>query len=373
MIKLKEIIWEITPKCNKNCDYCGSKNILNSKPLRDSRLELIAENIIEYGVGEVTLSGGEPGTLNSNILLNIINMLKKGGVKVKAVTNSLLFNYQNIIDSLDAVGLSVNTEDDIQNLRNFANDYKDGYMGEDIFVINKNKTTAITNFGTHNIFYFDKIVNFLYDKEIKTWQIQLTMGKYQLNSEGIKYLWDKIEKERTDNFTIVLADNLQSEHECTAGIASCGISYKGEIIGCLSERSWNSGNFRNIYGLILEGKNDLKNIWEKEFKDCRFSDRCSCRSKIEYPKIIKRIDPINTKFKEIDINKRAFEPLEFPNQPRVVAYGVIPNQTLVYGVSSPSIMAYAVWTDWTDQGTNTSLNEISWDSISAISFYEGTD
>jgi len=28
-LQLKEILWEITNKCNKNCPYCGSKNINN--------------------------------------------------------------------------------------------------------------------------------------------------------------------------------------------------------------------------------------------------------------------------------------------------------------------------------------------------------
>lgn len=57
-IKLREIIWEITPKCNKNCDYCGSKSILKENPLDQSKLFEIAIQISKYNINEVTLSGG---------------------------------------------------------------------------------------------------------------------------------------------------------------------------------------------------------------------------------------------------------------------------------------------------------------------------
>ena len=30
MERPKEILWEFTLKCNKNCAYCGSKKLLNS-------------------------------------------------------------------------------------------------------------------------------------------------------------------------------------------------------------------------------------------------------------------------------------------------------------------------------------------------------
>jgi MoaA/NifB/PqqE/SkfB family radical SAM enzyme len=353
-VKLKEIIWEITPQCNKNCDYCGSKNILNDKPLNSTRLKNIATNIAKYHVEEITLSGGEPATINSELLFNILDILRRVDkkTKVKIVTNGLLYKHRNkLINSFDVIGLSINTEREISELK----------LPKDPFI--KDKTTIITNLGKHNIFEFNEILNFIISNDFKCWQVQLNQGKDQLNLEGIKYLYDKLETLGCDNTTselsIILADNLQKQHNCTAGIMSCGISYKGEVVGCISERAWNNGEFVKVYGTIGDKSSGfLQEIWENEFKDIRFGERRkSCRDCIEYPnkqKDTKQYPPINI-FYAVQSKPLKPEKLpQFPTNPQVFLYGVQqPPQVVVYGAFDRTTMLYGVGKEVTKDSTIT--------------------
>jgi MoaA/NifB/PqqE/SkfB family radical SAM enzyme len=370
-LKLRELVWEITPRCDKRCDYCGSANILDKEVSTDETIINIAKSIADYGVEEVTLSGGEPLTIKLGLLHEVIRILAAGNVKVKIITNGHLFshNFTLCIDdtfrkSVDAIGLSINTQIEIDIISEII---KDEQLQKDELLMSK--IVIITNFGTHNVFEFDKIFDFIKKYNFAGWQIQLTQGKYQLNAEGIKYLRDKIFKAKnpvdailaeTLKEKIVIGDNLQDYHECTAGILTCGITYKGEVVGCLSERSWCEGSFERVYGIIsnIKGlsKFSLKDIWEDKdkFKDIRFGERKSCRDCIEYP-LVESTKEIDGK---VTIYPEGEQPTEwvFPKKPfedTVIVYGVktIPTNPpinprdliLLYGVQKPIVMTYAVF------------------------------
>jgi len=267
ILKLEEILWEITPKCNKNCKYCGSKDITKNEPLSDDQVLKIAERIVEYKVNEVTLTGGEPSTLSDELLSQVIEILDNSGCKVKIISNGGIFDKFIPWDKVYCIGLSVN----------FPSDYKEDHVVTTTEYCDN--ITIVTNFGSHNIWEFDKLAEIA--KNFKLWQIQLTMGsEYQLLADGIKYLRDKIRSLK--NVSYVLADNLQSEHTCSAGIRSCSILYNGDVITCLSERSYNSTGLYTWGNLLKES---LANIWEPGFRNIRFGpcDRKCCRDFIEYP------------------------------------------------------------------------------------------
>lgn len=273
MLKLKEVLWEITPECNKNCSYCGSKDLQGKKPLADKDLKKIAKQLADYGVEEVTLTGGEPGVFAEKkpaVFNNIVRILRKANVKVKAVTNGklvLVDGVEETLSDLDVIGFSVNTLDD---------------TSEEYCCFDRSKHTMITNFGKHNIWDFDELAE--HAKIYRCWQIQLTMGENLLNPSGIKHLRSKIAECDTpdSNTTIVLADNLQVCHQCAAGIRSCSITYDGGVVACLSERSY--GGIQSVYGNLAD--RTLEDIWENEFKDVRFKEcRKCCRDFVEYPEI----------------------------------------------------------------------------------------
>ena len=264
-LQLKEILWEVTNKCDKNCDYCGSKEVIDKcGPLSDDSILHIAEEISKSSVSQVILTGGEPGCLSNKLFSNIISILKTSDIDIKVVTNGLVFNNNMLHDTIKTYGLSINTLQDIEDAKNI-----------ELYA----KTTIITNFGTHNIWDSKKIFEFA--TKYPLWQVQLTMGEYQLTADGIKFLREKIEEYRqTEKCTIVYADNLQYQHICTAGVKSCGITWDGNVVACLSERSYDKN--MKIYGNVL--KRSLIDIWYKEFVDIRFKcDRKCCRDYIEFP------------------------------------------------------------------------------------------
>jgi len=268
MLKLKDVIWELTLCCNKGCKYCGSKDVLrNENPSLEHMLH-IAKEIGSYGVEVATLSGGEPGGISSYNLNSVVDVLKSYNCDVRIITNGALFAYnKEALEKFSIIGLSINTPQDHLNPT---------YLPE----VPYSKIVMVTNFGTHNIWEFDKLAEIA--KSFKSWQIQLTTGsEFMLPPEGISYLRKKIRE--LEGVKYILADNLQDEHKCSAGIISCGITVDGDVIPCLSERT--SGSV-SVQGNLFQ--RSLKDIWETEFRDIRFGTEGwpkSCRNCVKYPKV----------------------------------------------------------------------------------------
>jgi organic radical activating enzyme len=330
VIELKEILWEITNKCSKNCEYCGSKNIINKENCNDKFdvIKVVLQRIIDfkqkYKENElsVVLTGGEPSEIDEETLEKVLVELKMAEIKTKILTNGKLFDVANIdiLYCTDVIGLSINTINDIKNISGVFRELID----------NQRKITIITNFGKHNVFDFEAISDFVVETNC-LWQMQLTMGEQQLNKSGISFLMDKVNKAKADGVNIILADNMNCG-KCVAGINSVGITYDGNIIGCLAERSF--CKIIDTYGNLLS--ETLINIWENEFKDIRFSNcRKCCKDMIDYDFNKKNAtetldEHIKIKFKrEFPIIRRS----DKINTPSIILYGVGESQTFVYGVS----------------------------------------
>lgn len=309
-LSLNEIIWEYTLKCDNNCAYCGSKDILNTKSdivnrkfVIDRMLHSI-ENMTD--ISELTLSGGEP-VLEDDFESTVLSIKEvRPDITLKVLTNNhldLLMNKKNeVIDAIDVIGISINTKEDIDNYNSIINNC---VLHNGIKKLEEDKKLSfITNFNTDNIWLFDDILELLghdlyYHRNYKMlWQVQLTVGYKDLPPAGITYLRNRCMNTK-GNVLSIMADNLVKEFDCPAGFSSCGILYNGDVIPCLSQRASNISE--DIQGNITS--HNLKDIWENEFKEYRFSE-CSkcCRDEIEYPddekldinKIIK--DEIHTPF-----------------------------------------------------------------------------
>jgi radical SAM protein with 4Fe4S-binding SPASM domain len=340
MLKLREVLWEITLKCDKNCKYCGSKDILRDINPTLEQLLHIAHKIGSYGVDVVTLTGGEPGSLRYSDLDSVIDTLKSYGCSVRVVTNGKIFkNNNDLLEKFDIIGLSINAPADY-----LSPSYLPG--------VPYNKITMITNFGTHNFWDFDKLSEIA--KSFGSWQIQLTTGEeFLLPPEGIEALREKVRNLKETKY--ILADNLQDEHNCSAGINACGITADGNVIPCLSERTWGEVSFQgNLF------QRSLKDIWEKEFLEIRFSDcgwEKSCRKCIKYP-TIKKCTPTIPLFETIpmDFQKQTpiIEPIETPtvlkvrreinserrsSRPNALDYSGCRGNVFSYGVTKWSILA----------------------------------
>jgi MoaA/NifB/PqqE/SkfB family radical SAM enzyme len=348
-IKLTEMLWELCPQCNKNCSYCGSKEVMNKFKEKDSNFyKKIVEEIIKYPPKEITLTGGEP-TICSQFKY-VLESLTKNDIVVKIVSNGSFKKLDDsILDKIAQIGYSINTKQDIidcfkdyliaidDNSFTFPDRLEKGKY--------ENKTTMITNFGTHNIWDFDLLYELFRNRRFSCWQIQLTMGDNQLNESGIEYLREKVYKimgskatiAQVDNQTIVLSDNLQDKHECSAGLNACSITWDGYVIPCLSERAW-------LKDLRYQGnllKKSLKEIWENEFKEQRFSQSKCCRDCIKYkteydwskiykPTIADSLYPDPFKIYHPITDKVYPEPFKIYPIPQVTMYGVFPAQTPIY-------------------------------------------
>jgi hypothetical protein len=273
-----------------------------------------------------------------------MSVLIKGKTKIKAVTNGLLLDKCSAenLKKFSAIGVSVNTKEEIDEVLNKLENWKKK---------TSNNLVMITNFGTHNVFSFEHLLET--SRNFAVWQVQLTMGELQLPAEGIGFLREKIANKKRAGFKIVEADNLQECHDCMAGMRSFSITHRGNVIACLSERSY--GDDGNVYGTLP--RDNIKEIWENEFKDCRFECRKCCRDHITYPQIVKKEkNPAQDFLDEMQkvVEEQKIEPVQpiriSPMQPwkrmTPMLYGVAkPPQIVMYGVHyEPQITAYAVVT-----------------------------
>ena len=320
-LQLIEVAWEITPECNKKCDYCGSKELRDKPMLSNEKIISIARNISsaqkELGNFIVCLTGGEPGTLDRKLLNSVVDELKSVGLDVTAVTNGNLFEMpKNVLSKFTSIGISVNYADDITVEK--LNEAKK----------RTNDVVVITNFGKHNYWEFEKIKSIIcksnnpFNKET-IWQIQLTMGEQLLPQEAIGDLWNKIEQtnqELKGSVNVVLADNLQYSHECTAGVHTCGITYDGQLTPCLFSRAFCGAVVHE--GSLLTHR--FANLWMTGFTAIRFTGEFkSCRDCFILPKrCVNNVD----EQKNLDYLKQ----WTMPNtqQPIVVAYMVATDYTI---------------------------------------------
>lgn len=336
-LKLKEVIWEITNKCNNNCSYCGSKEALNKEEVKEETIIEIAKAIAEYPPEQIDLSGGDPLLVSLKCLKEVVEILKKAKSIVKVIVNPRSFKNSKSTESdkvllsklnlFDWIGLSINNRKELD----IANEYFRGWK----------KVTVITNFSLENLHMYSKIEDFCIENKFK-WQVQFTMFKDKSNlaiyedQDAWEEFQSKLKVSMAQGDYIVLADNL-NYGECSAGINSLGILFNGDIVPCLSYRSWKSLE-EDVVGNVL--RFPLKDIWEQKFKDQRFKD-CKCckdhcnRKCTGYKNIQSREI---TKDETIELINKICPPTKPipPTKLDIMLYGVSPGLVQVYGVQYPS-------------------------------------
>lgn len=83
--------YELTLKCNLNCLHCYNQEKKdNSLELEWENKKEIIDKLVNLGVKEITLCGGEP-LLDKNIV-NTISYIKSKGIKLVILTNGLILN-----------------------------------------------------------------------------------------------------------------------------------------------------------------------------------------------------------------------------------------------------------------------------------------
>lgn len=361
-LKLKEIIWEITGQCNNNCKYCGSKDSWAKNWNEETENEMIeiSKNIAEYPPEQIDMSGGDPLLVSYETHETIVKILKSSKVVCKIIINpkslckkeDISNNNEKILSLYNWIGLSINTEEEIGLLELLV-----PTSGPSWFPIQK--TTIISNFNLQNIFLYDVIEAFVKAHSL-TWQVQYTIFKekdkslalYE-NQASLDFFFKKIQDSIKNNIKIVLADNINNG-KCGAGLNSLGILYNGDVVPCLSMRSWVEDINSVIVGNILnEGprkeSSALKYIWENGFNKYRFEcfkcckDYCGNKSFNLYQE--ERLVDLIKKLPNNDWGK--YEPINVPScpPPTITLYGVCPSPTVImYGCNPQYTQVYAVST-----------------------------
>lgn len=319
---LEELLWEFTLSCNKNCKYCGSKALVNKEQENKIDRKRIAREIASVKPKEVTFTGGEPSVLMKE-LDECAGILHKKGIKCKVLTNGNLFKEklsEDFNSKFECFGYSINEYADIDNAMTILPN------------IPREKTTIVTNFGTHNIGIFDKIAKFAV--LFPVWQVQLTMGnEYQLDIPEIENLIQKIKNIPENIIRVVRADNFNCG-VCHAGISCCSITWDGNVIPCLSYRAWKSDIMSQ--GNVFD--ESLKEIWKNEFqffRDRKFFPCCKNISGIRELQL-KNNSELQDIIWPVDNNQ------ELPNSDKIFVYGVVQpptpnkdyNQIMTYGVAN---------------------------------------
>lgn len=318
--ELDELLWEFTLSCNKNCKYCGSKALVNHEKDAFIDRKYIAKEIANVKPKEVTFTGGEPSVFMKE-LSECADILNKNSIKCKVLTNGHLFENslfdKEFIEKFACFGYSINESEDIDNaMKIIAN-------------IPREKTTIVTNFGTHNINIFDKIAKFAL--MFPVWQVQLTTGnEFQLDLPDIENLIQKLENLPKDFIQIVRADNFNCG-KCYAGISCCSITWDGDVIPCLSYRAWKSDIMPqgNVF------KKSLSKIWKNEFKFFRNRKFFPCCKNVSGIKEIQSENEIQ--FPETIFKDDSYKKITNPN--KIFLYGVVQPEKSKY---SP-IITYGVF------------------------------
>jgi MoaA/NifB/PqqE/SkfB family radical SAM enzyme len=273
-LNLKEIIWEVTGKCNNGCTYCGSKDLWK-QDVNENLIMKIADSIAEYPPKEIDISGGDPLLVSFDTHQYITNKLNKT-TKCKILINpKSLQNITSMNDPLlkslslySHIGVSINTQEELEMWKSFLSK-----------TTPQQNFTVITNFNLTNFFLFDEFAKYIGKDTL--WQVQFTMyhakdknnqlamynhpqAVEQLNSSIAKY----------PDLKLIFADNC-NHGECAAGIHTIGILADGEVVPCLSMRSWYGDITKCTEGNVLKTK--LKEIWFNGFKANRFEEFKSCK------------------------------------------------------------------------------------------------
>ena len=380
-LELKEIIWEVIQKCNNGCTYCGSKDGWK-KEINEDHVKRVADEIRKYNPLniDITLSGGDPLLLSLDTHKYIVERLGGQNNKVKIIINPKSFNttketrtaLNNKLFLYDWVGVSVNTLEELALFKSFYTDYFSS-LHDTRKPIN---ITIITNFNLENIFIFDKIKEVANDRDL-IWQIQYTIYKDKDNPLAIynnDAAYEHLNELITSAFKdtkILLADNLNNG-KCGAGSCSIGILANGDVVPCLSMRSWNDDK-DIVQGNIIETQ--LEYIWKNMFKNYRFCEFGCCKdwcgnkafAEVAYAKKDKKELPTIEDLKDFPYEPINVDPLPYEIPPTYV-YGVgtkpRPNVVL-YGVGGPNItQVYSVGMqlDWSKPNANGRTYIINYDT-----------
>lgn len=309
MYKLREVVIEITKRCNLNCIHCGSdcgskaaENELSIEEWENALLQLS-----EMKVEKVVFSGGEP-TLKTG-LEKILLFAGELGIKVGFISNGLLIFSELLQETLFkskpfAVGLSIDglkrTHNKVRgNQSSWQNLMRNISLLQELGV----QICAVTTLHKLNYRELPQLANFLSLAEIDSWQLQLAMPSGRMRKQvnlliteenfqeickevlWLRNLYPRLNIQSADCFGLAPENSIRSDYwtGCTAGISSMAIDACGNIMPCLSLQNCHRGENlkRKSLSEIWESSSEFDFNRQFRIKDatgkcenCNFLDEC---------------------------------------------------------------------------------------------------
>jgi radical SAM protein with 4Fe4S-binding SPASM domain len=306
----RQVVWELTLKCNLKCIHCGStagkprKNEITTK----EALKL-CRDLKKINTEEVCLMGGEPFLRND--WFKIASKIKNLNMKLLFISNGFKINDEIIskLIKIDPYAVSFSLDGGTPKTHDYIRGVKGSFnkVMESITLCREKNLplTIITTVNKLNFTELPQIKDFLVNTNI-AWQLQiaapegrfprrLALSKEEFYATGMFIA--SIQKKYTKNELPVIGAHCFGYHSntlpclglypewigCQAGISILSIRSNGDITGCLSiSDKYIEGNIRNRSIIDIwndpdsfsyNRKFDVKDLGEN-CKGCKFGVSC---------------------------------------------------------------------------------------------------
>lgn len=269
MNQLSVIDIQITTRCNRKCKYCFGPQTEN-KNLPYNEIKKIMDEMYLFGIGNLSLSGGEP--LLYPEIIKVLEYAKIKNIKVSLSTNTdYLLKNKGILSYVDVVGIPIDSvieenHDTMRGKNSYKNiikalDYIEGKGEVDVRI-----GTVITEINRHEISRLTEIISKY--TCIKVWRIydRIVYDENKMKS-GLKT-------------SLELSPRLIRELE---------MATKGKTISYITKNERNLGYFiiepdGKVFipriSKVKDRKIYIGSIYKDTFKEliCRWTDRGSIKN-----------------------------------------------------------------------------------------------
>jgi len=199
-----EVMIEVTPKCNFNCQFCFNyisfaQDGRNIKELSTVYFKKIIDNISQAGIKIVKFTGGEP-ILRINIF-SLLKYAKEKDLEVRLNTNASLINQKTvkklkgIVDNI-LIPIESYTDKKEEKITGYTHSLKKKIKAIELL---KKQDIPVVRAGTvaikENILNFDKIAKLINQLSLDEWELYRPIPlskKDNLSSQLINILADKL-------------------------------------------------------------------------------------------------------------------------------------------------------------------------------------
>ena len=287
--ELKDVLIELTKRCNLSCLHCGSScdGVAPEKELDSREWIMVIDALARMNVKKIIFSGGEPTLLAA--LPRLISAAHHGGLKYGLITNGFSMD-DRLVRAMQnyppfGVGVSVDGPGDVHNgIRRHERSWQ--HATQTILQLQDAgvRVCAVTTLSEMNLSSLARLADLLGESlKVDCWQLQLAMPAGRMRSQknllideadfkkicsdilAFKRRYPKMQIEAADCFGMAQAGTIRTEawSGCGAGISGMAIDATGRIMPCLSLRGHYCGRVTD--GVDVVWKNSAGFDFNRKF------------------------------------------------------------------------------------------------------------